>query len=123
MKETDAGLYVEGKLDIHENEIAREALRSMKAGAMSLSIGYLVTADHKREDGIRELHGIDLFEVSIVPHPASPDTRVLSMKSAPPLDLLGSSLDPSNLEQLQAEFEQATKGIETRPLRIASFEC
>jgi hypothetical protein len=67
------------------------------------------------EDGVRELHGIDLFEVSIVPHPASPDTRVLSMKSACPLDLLGSSLDPLSLEQLQAEFEAATKGIDLRP--------
>jgi hypothetical protein len=45
------------------------------------------------------------------------------MKSACPLDLLGSSLGPLSLEQLQAEFEQATKGIETRPLRIATFEC
>ena len=55
----------------------------MKNGVMSLSIGYMVTADDKRADGIRELHGIDLFEVSGVPAPSNPDTRVLEMKSAP----------------------------------------
>jgi hypothetical protein len=33
----------------------------MKNGAMSLSIGYLVTADRERADGVRELHGIDLW--------------------------------------------------------------
>jgi HK97 family phage prohead protease len=87
MQETDAGLYVEGKLDIHTSDVAREAWRSMKNGAMSLSIGYLVTADNKREDGVRELRGIDLFEVSIVPHPASPDTRVLEMKSERPIQV------------------------------------
>jgi hypothetical protein len=46
------------------------------------------------------------------------------MKSAPPLDLLGSSLAAPSLEELQAEFERATKGIDLRPpVRIASFEC
>jgi hypothetical protein len=63
-------------------------------------------------------------EVSIVPHPASRDTRVLSMTSARPLDLIGASLDPPRLEQLQAEFEAATKGIGLRrPVQIVSFEC
>jgi HK97 family phage prohead protease len=81
--EIDEGLLVEGRLDIHEADLAREAWRSMRNGAMSLSIAYVVTADNKRADGVRELHGIDLFEVSIVPGPANPDTRVISMKSAP----------------------------------------
>jgi hypothetical protein len=54
----------------------------MKNNAVSLSFGYLVTKSRDREDGIRELLGIDLFEISIVPAPANPETRVLSMKSA-----------------------------------------
>ena len=87
LAETDLGLVVEGKLDINESELAREAWRSMKNGVMSLSIGYMVTADHKRDDGVRELKGIDLFEVSIVPHPANADTRVLEMKSARPIQV------------------------------------
>jgi HK97 family phage prohead protease len=82
MAETDEGLRVEGQLDLQDSEVAREAWRSMKAGRIALSFGYLVTADFKREDGVRELLGIDLFEVSLTPSPANPDTRIVSMKSS-----------------------------------------
>jgi Escherichia/Staphylococcus phage prohead protease len=82
MAETDEGLYVEGKLDLEDSEVAREAWRSMKAGRIALSFGYMVTADFKRDDGVRELLGIDLFEISLVAAPANPDTRIVSMKSS-----------------------------------------
>jgi hypothetical protein len=54
----------------------------MKAGRIALSFGYIVTADFKRDDGVRELLGIDLFEVSLTPSPANPETRIVSMKAA-----------------------------------------
>lgn len=78
----DEGLYVEGKLDLQESDMAREAWRSMKAGRMSLSFGYLIVEARKAGDDVQELQKLDLFEVSIVPAPANPDTRVLSIKSA-----------------------------------------
>jgi HK97 family phage prohead protease len=80
-RELDQGLYVEGKLDLQDSEVAREAWRSMKNDAVSLSFGY-VTHKTRRRGGINDLLELDLFEVSIVPHPANPDTRVLSMKAA-----------------------------------------
>ena len=46
-----------------------------------LSFGY-VTLKTRKRGGISDLLELDLFEVSIVPHPANPDTRVLSMKAA-----------------------------------------
>jgi hypothetical protein len=49
--------------------------------AVSLSFGYVALKTRKR-GGINDLLQLDLFEVSIVPHPANPDTRVLSMKAA-----------------------------------------
>lgn len=82
MQETEDGLYVEGKLDLEESETAREAWRSMKDNRVSLSFGYMTTRERKAKDGINELLEIDLFEVSIVPAPANPDTRLLSLKSA-----------------------------------------
>jgi uncharacterized protein len=82
MREIDEGLYVEGRLNLDDSEVAREAWRSMKANAMSLSFGYLVKKDRKRRYGVRELQEIDLFEISIVPSPANADTRILSMKAA-----------------------------------------
>ncbi len=84
MRETTEGLYVEGQLDLEESEVAREAWRSMKANRVALSFGYVVTADRKREDGVRELLGLDLFEISVVAAPANPDTRFLSLKAARP---------------------------------------
>jgi hypothetical protein len=47
----------------------------------ALSFGYMVTDSFKRPDGIEELREIDLFEVSLTPAPANPDTRILSFKS------------------------------------------
>jgi len=75
------GLYVEGKLDLEDSATAKEAWRSMKAGRMSLSFGYVVTKAQMRKDNVQELQALDLFEISIVPNPANADTRVLSLKS------------------------------------------
>jgi uncharacterized protein len=80
-REVNQGLYVEGKLDLQDSEVAREAWRSMKNDAVSLSFGY-VTLKARNRGGINDLLELDLFEVSIVPHPANPDTRGLSMKAA-----------------------------------------
>ena len=81
-RETDAGLLVEGTLDLEDSEVAREAWRSMKRNRVALSFGYLVNRSRKLGDGGLELIGFDLFEVSIVPDPCNEDTRILSLKSA-----------------------------------------
>jgi HK97 family phage prohead protease len=72
----DEGLYVEGKLDLQDSEVAREAWRSMKNNAVSLSFGYLATRTPKRKDGIQ-----DLLEITVAPEPANPETRFLSLKA------------------------------------------
>jgi hypothetical protein len=56
----------------------------VKSNTISLSFGYLVTNSFKRADGIQELRELDLFEVSLTPAPANPDTRILSFKSTDP---------------------------------------
>jgi HK97 family phage prohead protease len=60
------GLYVEGKLDLDESEVAREAWRSMKDNRVGLSFGYM-TVKSQRRDGINHLLELDVFEISIVP--------------------------------------------------------
>jgi hypothetical protein len=82
MREIREGLYVRGRLDLDGSAVAREAWRSMKASALSLSFGYNAPGSRMRKDGIRELTEIDLFEISVVPSPANPDTRFLELKSA-----------------------------------------
>jgi len=81
MREVLEGLLVEGRLNLAESEVAREAWRSMRENAVSLSFGFLATKSRKRGDGVRELQEIDLFEISVVPHPANPDTGFLELKS------------------------------------------
>jgi hypothetical protein len=49
----DHGLYVEGKLDLENSEVAREAWRSVKNSAVSLSFGYLATKTRRRKDNPR----------------------------------------------------------------------
>ncbi len=46
MIEVEAGLIVEGDLDIHDTDVAREAWRSVKKNRVGLSFGYLTT-DHR----------------------------------------------------------------------------
>jgi HK97 family phage prohead protease len=129
MAETDAGLRVSGRLDLEDSSTAREAWRSMKNGSMSLSFGYVTTTSRKRNDGINELHELDLFEISIVPHPANPDTRIIEMKA------IGHhhDIDPSDAALAKA-INTAFDGLELRlksdavirenaPIVVHEFPC
>lgn len=50
--------------------------RALAARAVNgLSFGYRVTAGHTTPDG-RELHAVDILEVSLVLHPMQPSARV-----------------------------------------------
>jgi HK97 family phage prohead protease len=133
MMETAEGLYVEGRLDLDDSDTAREAWRSMKDNRVALSFGYLVLDSTKRRDGIKELRQLDLFEISIVPAPANPDTRFLSLKS----------MDDQELERVRTEsrdlmmklltapdsggdrLRAKSKAIEREfaPVKVESFEC
>jgi HK97 family phage prohead protease len=132
MRETGDGLRVSGKLDIDTSDTAREAWRSMKNNAMSLSFGYVTVKQQKRSDGINELHELDLFEISIVPAPANSDTRVLEMKS------IGDDLDMERFKRkthdemfallshgggdtLRAKSNRLAR--EHGPIEIASFDA
>ena len=120
MRETDEGLYVEGQLDLEDSELAREAWRSLKRNRIGLSFGFLTTDSGDREDGVRELRVIDLFEITLTGTPANSDTRVLSAKS---VDSKPDYLAGLSLAELKAYGDALTKDIETRPIRIMSFDC
>lgn len=81
MKETDDGLMVAGRLDLEGSDVAKQAWRLMKANSVALSFGYMVQESAEAKDGVRELKALDLFEISITPAPANPDTRFLALKS------------------------------------------
>jgi uncharacterized protein len=54
MHERPDGLYVEGKLDIEDSEMAREAWRSVKRNRIGLSFGFLVVDEHD-DNGVKVL--------------------------------------------------------------------
>jgi Escherichia/Staphylococcus phage prohead protease len=142
MVETDDGLYVEGKLDLQDSEVARQAWRSMKNDSIASSFGFLVTDATERGDGVKELREIDLFEISLTPTPANADTRIVSMKSLDNADLP----DPDTLRRWALEepeithmrkqtekhyFDLLTAAVSTKralerkasePIRVATFE-
>ena len=130
MSETAEGLQVSGKLDIDSSDVAREAWRSMKNNAMSLSFGYITTKRRKRGDGVNELQELDLFEISIVPHPANPDTRIVEMKSIDHaagddmhtiITKVFAKAESASIETLEQKSERIAR--EHAPVQIASFEC
>ena len=81
MFEDKHGLYVEGQL-LLDIEKAREAYALMKKGVVSgLSIGYSPLRYTTDPDlGIRKLHKVALWEVSLVTFPANEASRVTTFK-------------------------------------------
>jgi Caudovirus prohead serine protease len=120
-------LYVKGQLDLRDSEVAREAWRSMKNNAVSLSFGFMTLKERDREDGVTELLELDLFEVSVVPHPANADTRFLDLKSATGgAETASPDLDAMSIEELRAYSMAAIAEVDLkshRPIQIATFEC
>lgn len=86
MIEDDEGLYVEGRLLINDDPLAKRAHAHLKAGSLSgLSIGYNLPPEgweYDKEKDIFILSEIDLWEVSLVTFPANDAARVQDVKRA-----------------------------------------
>ena len=86
MREDSEGLYVEGRLLVDDDPLAKRAHAHLKAGSISgLSIGYSLPGDGWRYDTDKDifvLEKIDLWEVSLVTFPANDEARVDQVKHA-----------------------------------------
>ncbi|MEM8489619.1 MAG: HK97 family phage prohead protease [Pseudomonadota bacterium] len=80
-RETRRGLEVTGRLTLDIPE-AKSAQSLMREGALGLSIGYKVAPGgaEVREDGVRLLKDLDLFEVSLVAVPADTEAKIIAVK-------------------------------------------
>lgn len=84
--EDDYGLFFTAAFhSTDEAQAARRVMRErIEAGkSVGLSIGYRVKCSTDRDDGIRDLEKIDLFEISIVTVPANRAAVVTGAKSDP----------------------------------------
>jgi HK97 family phage prohead protease len=81
IREDAKGLWVKGRL-MQDVARAREILSLMRAGALDgLSIGFrTVTGRTDPKTGVRSLHKIDLWEISIVTFPMLAEARVDAVK-------------------------------------------
>ena len=84
LREDARGLYVQGRL-LPEVAKAREVRALMRAGALDgLSIGFrTVKGRRDRSGGVRRLHKVDLWEISIVTFPLLPEARIATVKARP----------------------------------------
>ncbi len=98
MEENEQGLYVEGRLLIDDDPLAKRAHAHMKAGSISaLSIGYMLKDwDYDTDKDAFILKEIDLWEVSLVTFPANDQARINEVKNAL---LAGDIPDPRTVEK------------------------
>lgn len=80
IRETDDGLW--GRWSIVDTRAGEDAYKLAKAGVLdSLSIGYFTLDADYRDDGVRLLRKVDLFEVSAVAIPANKNAVITDVKS------------------------------------------
>jgi len=80
--EDEKGLKVKGSLT-PGHSVAKDAYASLQHGAIDgMSIGYMAREVREMGDGRRELHKIDLIEISLVEEPADLGARITGLKSA-----------------------------------------
>ncbi len=99
MEEDEQGLYVEGRLLIDDDPLAKRAHAHMKAGSLSgLSIGYsLEDYEYDKDKGGWMLKEIDLWEVSLVTFPANDEARISEVKNALSK---GEQISPKQIERV-----------------------
>jgi hypothetical protein len=91
-KAVDGEVHAAGWID-QSIPRGQETWRRVKSGTLGFSFGYLIVDAVKRADGVREIHELDVFEVSACSTPMNAATRVTAWKSA--------DREPMSLEELR----------------------
>ena len=79
MREDDRGLYVEAK--ISDTTTGRDAMTLLRDGVIdSMSIGYIVSESDYKDDGVRIIKELDLFEFSLVSYPMNEKAVITAVK-------------------------------------------
>jgi hypothetical protein len=118
VKAVDGEVHATGWVD-QATDRGAHIWRLAKSGTLGFSFGYLIPegGSVKRADGVREIHKLDVFEVSATPAPMNNDTRVLSTKAVEDdEDQDGIPTHPA-LERMLIE-----EGLITRPTSAAAYQ-
>jgi phage head maturation protease len=113
MEEDENGLYVEGRLLINDDPLAKRAHAHLKAGSITgLSIGYsLKDYEYDTQKDAFILKEIELWEVSLVTFPANEQARIADVKTS-----LDAGVIPS-----PKEFERALRDVGLSQIQAKRF--
>ncbi|MGA0617403.1 phage major capsid protein [Paracoccus sp. KR1-242] len=110
--ETVEGLTVKGQLTLSVQR-AREIRDLILAKALQgLSIGYLATRKAARRGGGRDLHTVELLEISVVAVPMHPGARITSAKDMSMTD----TTETPDIAALEAKMTDLEKKADPAPI-------
>lgn len=91
IKEDNLGLYVEGRIDVKNNQNIYSLVKNNFING--LSIGYMVDNSYIDKKGRRVLTKINLKEISIVSFPANKHSNIIYCKSSNYIDICNKHLN------------------------------
>ncbi|QRZ15394.1 phage major capsid protein [Paracoccus methylovorus] len=117
--ETSEGLRVKGKLTLSVPRAREVRDLIMDKALQGLSIGYQATRKAARRGGGRDLHAVDLLEISVVAVPMHPGARITSAKDMTMTDKTEDKTvdkDEGGIAALEAKMADLEKKADTAPL-------
>ena len=119
LAEDDRGLRIDATLDPTDPDVQRLIPKMRRGDVSQMSFGFRTMKDAWRQEGadqIRELHAVDLFDVSAVTYPAYQATDVALRSLAASRGLAIPPDDPLALHWARLELEQVrADGVSLRP--------
>ena len=125
LAEDDRGLRIDATLDPTDPDVQRLIPKMRRGDLSQMSFGFRTQKDAWRQEGadqIRELHAVDLFDVSAVTYPAYQATDVAlrsleAIKHKRALETLAHAMsDPLSAQWARLELEQVrADGVSLRP--------
>lgn len=113
-KENDIGLFIKAVMP-KDLQLAKDVFSLLKIGALdSFSIGFSVKDFEIRDDGVRLLKQVELFEASIVTIPMNPEARVVGFKSIQDVRGIQSKPELEKFLKQQGISKDAAKYIASR---------
>lgn len=119
IEDTPKGLYIKGKLTLAVAQ-AKEALALMKDGVVrGLSIGFRSNQTQEKLDdaGVRHLHEVKLYEVSLTPFPACPGAEATKVKESEPMQRKDFTEELNRVQTLEAGYMMMSA------LRESLYKC
>jgi HK97 family phage prohead protease len=107
--ETERGLEVHGRLDIHDNPTAKQVYRLMKERRLTgWSFGYTIPeGGQQRRNGVNEISAVELIEVGPTLKGANSEAELQAVKTA--LRATYSPSDDTAFDPVMAIFDEANE--------------